>query len=123
MDIGLKIGLGLALAAAGGSAIVLPDERQKEVFAMHLFDRPMRELTPQESNTAEFAAGHYRWKNFVEDNVYKWTRQLPGASNPIRNPYEAKKKVAEEEAAAKRKEAQVAANAKEAPPSNLGSRE
>lgn len=120
----MKIGLGLALAAAGGSAIVLPDDRQKEVFALHLFDRPMRELTPQESNTAEFAAGHYRWKHFVEDNVYKWTRQLPGAANPIRNPYEAKKKIAAAEAAAKAKAAATAAAApKEGPASSLESRE
>lgn len=101
---------------------MLPDERQKEIFALHLFERPMRELTPQESNTAEFAAGHYRWKNFVEHNVYKWTRQLPGADNPIRNPYVAKKKLAAEEALAKRKAA-AAPPEKEAAPSTLESRQ
>ncbi len=87
LDIGLKWTFGIAAAVAGASAITLPTSKEQDRAALDLFDRPMSKLSPQEKKVAEFQAGHGRWKNFWENNVYPMTRKLPGAQNPILNPY------------------------------------
>lgn len=28
-----------------------------------------------------------RWNSFVHNNIYSWTRKLPGADSPFVNPY------------------------------------
>lgn len=86
-DIGLKITVGLATAAAGAAAIALPTTRQHEKAALDLFDRPLTRCTPQERKAAEFQAGYARWKGFFETKFYPVTRKLPGAQTPILNPY------------------------------------
>lgn len=35
----------------------------------------------------EFKAGHERWVGFFEKSVFPLTRKLPGANNPVMNPY------------------------------------
>lgn len=56
-------------------------------MAQRLYSRPQKELRPQEARVSEFAAGHKRWKDFWQQNVYPVTRKLPGSKNPIVNPY------------------------------------
>lgn len=87
MDIGLKIAIGCGVSLATAGLIVNPNGKQKEAAALNLFDKPWKELTPQEERVAEFKAGHQRWVNFFEKSVYPITRSLPGANNPIVNPY------------------------------------
>jgi hypothetical protein len=87
MDIGLKIAIGAGVAFTTASAIVVPNGKQKDAAAAALFDKRFKELTPQEAHTAEFKAGFQRWTNFFEKSVYPITRRLPGANNPIVNPY------------------------------------
>eukprot|EP00879_Flechtneria_rotunda_P002808 GHRR01003019.1.p1 GENE.GHRR01003019.1~~GHRR01003019.1.p1 ORF type:complete len:101 (+),score=18.27 GHRR01003019.1:138-440(+) len=81
----LAIGAGVVAGTAG--LIVVPNKRQKDEAAMDLFDKTFNELHPQEKKVAEFKAGHRRWTNFFEKSVYPITRRLPGAKNPIVNPY------------------------------------
>jgi hypothetical protein len=87
LDVSLKIGLfgGACLSAA--AAITLPTTKEKERAAEALFKRPLTKLTPVERKTAEFHAGYERWQGFMETKVYPVTRKLPGAQNPILNPY------------------------------------
>lgn len=70
-----------------GATIIVPNDKQKSAQAREIYNKPFEDLTPQQANVAEFAAGHLRWKTFMENNVYKFTRQLPGANNPIVSPY------------------------------------
>ena len=83
----MQLTLGAAAAFVSGAFIAVPNTRQKEVAALELFDRPLARLTPQEKRTAEFQAGYARWKGFFETKVYPLTRKLPGAQNPVLNPY------------------------------------
>eukprot|EP00877_Chromochloris_zofingiensis_P001082 jgi/Chrzof1/10975/Cz05g19080.t1 len=87
MDIGLKLAIGAGVAFTTAGVIVNPNRKQKDNAALNLFDRPFDRLTPQEARVAEFSAGHKRWKAFWENSVYPLTRRLPGANNPIVNPY------------------------------------
>jgi hypothetical protein len=87
LDGGVKWALSIAGMAGVASAITLPTTRQQEKSALELFDKPLGRLTPQERKTAEFQAGYGRWKGFFESTVYPLTRKLPGAKNPILNPY------------------------------------
>ena len=77
---------GAAVAFVTASAIVLPGGRQKNTAALELFDKPFRELAPQDRRVAEFHAGHKRWVGFFENSIYPITRRLPGAKNPVVNP-------------------------------------
>lgn len=87
MDISVKIGIGLGSAFMGAAAIIVPDTRQKDAAALDLFERPFKQLTPQEAKVAEFRAGHKRWEDFFQQKVYPITRKFPGAQNPIVNPF------------------------------------
>ena len=55
-DIGVKMVAGAAVAFVTASAIVLPGGRQKNTAALELFDKPFRELAPQDRRVAEFHA-------------------------------------------------------------------
>lgn len=83
--VNLAIGLGAAVGA--GALIVVPDKKQKDEAAMDMFDCKFDQLHPQDKKAAEFRAGHQRWTNFFEKSWYPITRKLPGAKNPIVNPY------------------------------------
>jgi hypothetical protein len=87
LDGGVKWVLSIAGTMGVASAITLPTTKQSEKAALELFDKPLGRLTPQERKTAEFQAGYGRWKGFFETTVYPLTRKLPGANNPILNPY------------------------------------
>lgn len=75
------------MAFVTASAIILPGGRQKDAAALELFDKKFSELPPQDKRVAEFKAGHKRWTGFFEHSIYPITRRLPGANNPIVNPY------------------------------------
>mmetsp|Transcript_22976 Transcript_22976/g.68317 ORF Transcript_22976/g.68317 Transcript_22976/m.68317 type:complete len:107 (-) Transcript_22976:499-819(-) len=87
LDFGAKLAIGAAGTLGVGAAIVVPTTKQQEKAALDLFDKPLQRLTPQERKAAEFQAGYIRWKGFWESTVYPVTRKLPGAKNPILNPY------------------------------------
>ncbi len=87
MDIGVKFAIAAGVALGTSALIVVPSKKQKEAAALDLFDKSFEECTPQETKVAEFKAGHKRWTGFFESSVYPLTRKLPGASNPIVNPY------------------------------------
>lgn len=86
-DIAVRVAIGVTATVAAGAAIVLPNDKQKESSAYDMYDKPYRLLLPNERKAVDFRAGHKRWTAFVEDNVYSWTRKLPGHDNPITNPY------------------------------------
>ncbi|KAI8477393.1 MAG: hypothetical protein J3K34DRAFT_373293 [Monoraphidium minutum] len=86
-DIGVRMVAGAAVAFLTASAIILPGGRQKDAAALELFDKKFKELPPQDKRVAEFAAGHKRWTGFFNNSIYPITRRLPGAKNPIVNPY------------------------------------
>lgn len=87
MDIGLKIGVGLAVSLTTASAIILPNGKQRDAAALEMYGSGFKELDPQQQKAAEFKAGHARWKSFVEKGIYPITRALPGSNNPIVNPF------------------------------------
>lgn len=87
MDLGLRIAIGAGVAAGTAGLIIVPNKRQKDEAAMDLFDRKFDQLHPQDQRAAEFKAGHRRWTGFFERAWYPITRKLPGANNPIVNPY------------------------------------
>ncbi len=87
LDVSVKVGVALGATTSVAAAIALPSKRDKEQSALDLFDRPWSKLTPQEHRVAEFAAGRRRWVDFFEGKVYPITRKLPGANNPVLNPY------------------------------------
>lgn len=60
---------------------------QVEAAALEIYGRPPQQLLPNERKCAEFRAGYKRWKGFVDNSIYSWTRKLPGHDNPIVNPY------------------------------------
>ena len=62
LDIGVKWAIGIGAAVVAGSAITIPNQKEKEKAALDLFDRPVSKLTSQERKVAEFQAGHGRWK-------------------------------------------------------------
>ncbi|KAG2453479.1 hypothetical protein HYH02_001700 [Chlamydomonas schloesseri] len=86
-DIGVKCSLAFAGTVAAGAAIVVPSGKQVEAASLEIYGRPPSQLMPNERRAAEFAAGHRRWKGFVDNSIYSWTRTLPGHDNPIVNPY------------------------------------
>lgn len=92
LDIGLKICIGIAGVTVAGSAIVFPSRGQKDAAAVNLFDKTFNDCDGLEKRTAEFHAGHRRWRGFMEKGVYSWTRKLPGASTPLLNPYREKER-------------------------------
>jgi hypothetical protein len=83
----LQVGIGLAVGLGTASAIILPDNKQKDAASMEMYGTSFKELNPQQAKAAEFRAGHARWKNFVEKGIYPITRALPGSNNPIVNPF------------------------------------
>lgn len=87
MDLGLRMAIGMGVAAGTAGLIIIPNKKQKDSAAMDLFDKRFDELHPQDKKAAEFRAGHQRWTGFFEKSVYPLTRKLPGAKNPIVNPY------------------------------------
>jgi hypothetical protein len=87
LDISVKIGTVAAATTLGAAIIISPSRRQEEEAALDMFDRPWGRLSPQEQRVAAFAAGRRRWVDFVEGSWYPLTRQLPGALNPVLNPY------------------------------------
>jgi hypothetical protein len=87
MDIGLKIGVGIAVSLGTASAVILPNQKQKDAAALEMYGSTFKELQPQQATAAEFKAGHARWKNFVEKSIYPITRAIPGNSTPIVHPY------------------------------------
>lgn len=52
LDISLKIGGAIAIAAASFGTIAIPTNQQKEESAIQLYSRPMSKLTPQEKKAA-----------------------------------------------------------------------
>ena len=86
-DIATKVALGVTATLATGALIVLPNDKQKDSASYALYDKPYGLLAPHEKKAADFTAGYKRWRGFVENNVYSWTRKLPGHDNPIMNPY------------------------------------
>ena len=86
-DVGLKITVGIAAALSSAAVIVLPNGKQKDASALALFDREFKALAPQDRKVAHFHAGLKRWGDFFEYSVYPLTRKLPGAKNPILNPF------------------------------------
>eukprot|EP00775_Hariotina_reticulata_P010401 gene10401-10559_t len=87
MDLGLRIAIGMGVAAGTAGLIIVPNKKQKDAAAMDMFDMSFDQLHPQDKKAAEFRAGRQRWTNFFEKSVYPITRKLPGAKNPIVNPY------------------------------------
>ncbi|KAJ9523391.1 hypothetical protein QJQ45_005306 [Haematococcus lacustris] len=86
-DIAVKITAGLATAGTAAGFIALPTDRETEERALSMFNKPLTQLSLQEKQVAEFAAGRTKWNNFFQTKVYPYTRKLPGAQNPILNPY------------------------------------
>ncbi|GFR43965.1 hypothetical protein Agub_g5108 [Astrephomene gubernaculifera] len=86
-DISVKVAIGVAGTAAAGAAIIMPNRQQVEAASTEMYGRPTSQLLPNERRTAEFCAGYRRWKGFVDNNIYSWTRKLPGSTAPIVNPY------------------------------------
>ncbi len=76
------------MAFTTAAVIVVPNQKQKDAAALDMFEKPFKQCSPEEAKAAEFKAGHQRWKNFFEHSVSPITRRLPGANNPIVNPYE-----------------------------------
>ncbi|KXZ52795.1 hypothetical protein GPECTOR_8g182 [Gonium pectorale] len=93
-DVGVRWTLACAGTFAAGAAIVTPSSKQVESTSLEMFGRAPTQLLPNERRAAEFAAGYRRWKGFVENNVYSWTRKLPGADSPIVNPYKGPRRIA-----------------------------
>lgn len=91
-DIGVRMAVGTTAVLAVGSAIVLPSDQQKEAAAHEMYSRPYRVLAPNEQKAVQFRAGYKRWTGFVENNIYSWTRKLPGHDNPVVNPYKGVRK-------------------------------
>jgi len=87
LDIGVKCSVAAVTTSAAAAAIAVPNRKEKDAMALRLYDKPQKELRPQEARVSEFAAGHKRWKDFWQLRVYPYTRKLPGAKNPILNPY------------------------------------
>jgi hypothetical protein len=91
MDFG-KLDIGIKLAAAGtgaflgAAAIIVPSGNQKKSMALDMYDKSWDNLNPQDQRAVEFAAGYKRWKGFVDNSIYSWTRKLPGADTPFVNP-------------------------------------
>ena len=83
----LQVGIGLAVSLGTASAIILPNNKQKDAASMEMYGSEFKELNPQQAKAAEFKAGHARWKNFVEKGIYPITRAIPGSNNPIVNPF------------------------------------
>ncbi|GLC37824.1 hypothetical protein PLESTB_001480400 [Pleodorina starrii] len=92
-DIGVKVTLGIAGTVAAGAAIVVPNGKQVESASLEMFGREPSQLLPNERRAAEFCAGYRRWKGFVNNNIYSWTRTLPGHDNPIVNPYKGPRRI------------------------------
>ncbi len=87
LDISLKIATVVVGAGTCAAAIILPNKREKEQAALDMFDKPWSRCSKTEHTLAEFSAGRRRWEDFFESKVYPITRKLPGAQNPILNPY------------------------------------
>lgn len=86
-DIGVKLTVGAAVTGMTAAAIIVPNKRQKDASAQLLFRKPFGQLMPSDKHAAEFHAGHKRWTGFMQNSIYPITRSLPGANNPILNPY------------------------------------
>lgn len=86
-DVGVRVTLAVAGTVAAGAAVVVPSGKQVEAAALEIYGRPPQQLLPNERKCAEFRAGYKRWKGFVDNSIYSWTRKLPGHDNPIVNPY------------------------------------
>lgn len=86
-DIGVKLTVAAAVAGVTAAAIVNPNQKQKDASAQLLFQQNFDRLTPTDKRAAEFHAGHKRWNGFFQNSIYPLTRSLPGANNPILNPY------------------------------------
>uniref|UniRef100_A0A6S8L9Z5 Uncharacterized protein n=1 Tax=Dunaliella tertiolecta TaxID=3047 RepID=A0A6S8L9Z5_DUNTE len=87
LDIGVKCTIGVVVPTAAAAAIAVPNRREKDAMALHLYDKPQNKLRPQEQRVSEYAAAHKRWKDFWQLRVYPITRKLPGSKSPILNPY------------------------------------
>lgn len=44
---------------------------QVEAASLDIYGRPPSQLLPNERRAAEFAAGHRRWKGFVDNSIYR----------------------------------------------------
>ncbi|PNH12795.1 hypothetical protein TSOC_000250 [Tetrabaena socialis] len=92
-DIGFKLTLGVVGTAAVGSALVLPSAKQVEAASQEMYGCPPNQLLPADRKAAEFCAGFRKFKGFMDNNIYKWTRTLPGHDNPFVNPYRGPRKL------------------------------
>ncbi|GLI58710.1 hypothetical protein VaNZ11_000461 [Volvox africanus] len=92
-DIGVRVTLGIAGTVAAGAAIVMPNGKQVEAASLEMYGRGPSQLLPNERRAAEFCAGYRRWKGFVNNNIYSWTRTLPGHDSPIVNPYKGPRRI------------------------------
>lgn len=92
LDFGMKVTLGVAAAYTSAALLISPNQKEKDYAAQELYDKTWNTLTPLEAKVATFKAGRRRWTSFVEGKWYPMTRKLPGANNPIVNPYAPKVK-------------------------------